>query len=250
MIETGDLENAVRDCEAGVKLNPGLADGFYNLGNAEAALGRNKAAVEAYTKGITIQPKRADYYCARGAVYKSLGRPDEAQKDFNSALAIDPNHPDALNNRGTILWLKRNVDKAGEDFRRALNSDPTHLPALKNLAALHLAGNHPDEAIQILSRGAKVGKDDPEVLATLGDAWMLKENWKRALSYYEALLRKNLSRELRLKVLARSGQALEKQGKLKDAQRRYEKAREEAQDQGTRRGLEQRIADLTARSAR
>ena len=73
-----DFDKAVTDCDKALKLDPASFEGFYNLGNAYAALARDREAIEAYNRAIDLRTDRSDYFYNRGIVLKKLGEDEKA----------------------------------------------------------------------------------------------------------------------------------------------------------------------------
>jgi len=101
-----EYEDAIRDFSEAIKLAPGDAGTYANRALAEKYLGRNKDAINDYTKAIelreteikqypgeamALKPILANYYYYRGYIKKDLGDNAGALEDFKKAQAIQSN---------------------------------------------------------------------------------------------------------------------------------------------------------------
>lgn len=91
-----DLENAVRDYEKAIIVNPRYANAINNRGNVRFKQRDYMEAVKDYDRAVSLKPEFAEAYCNRGIALEKLGKLVEAVKDFEKALEIDPEYDDAL----------------------------------------------------------------------------------------------------------------------------------------------------------
>ncbi len=64
-------------------------------GNALLRQGKVGKAIEHYREAVRVDPGFAPAYFELGSVMERLGRPDEAIAFYRRATRIDPNHPAA-----------------------------------------------------------------------------------------------------------------------------------------------------------
>ena len=96
------------DYEEAIRLNPDLADSYYNGGRAYAKLGRYRLAIENYDKAIRLSPDYAKAYNNRGTAYGELGQYQVAIENFNEAIRLQPNYIAAYNNAGLACFKNGN----------------------------------------------------------------------------------------------------------------------------------------------
>ena len=78
----------------------GGAATYNNRGNAYDDLGRYQDAIRDYNRALSIDPDYAIAYNNRGNAKRQLGRYQDAIRDYTRALSIDPDDASAYNNRG------------------------------------------------------------------------------------------------------------------------------------------------------
>jgi Flp pilus assembly protein TadD len=116
------------------------------LGNAYLALGQNDKAVEELKRAATSEIPFAHYYL--GVLYRERGDLQLAQVEFEHETEIDPANTIALN----------------------------------ELAEVRLDRADPRSAIAVLEKGIGRNHDNPELLGTLGRAYLQVEDEDRAIA--------------------------------------------------------------------
>ena len=128
-LDTSDYDVAIEYfflCIDTGELSPGgLADAFYNLGNAYSAKDNHYQAVRDYGEAIALNPDHAWAFNNRCWSYGLLRRPDEALRDCDEALRLLPDQPEILDSRALATWLLGEPDKARRDLERARELDPS-----------------------------------------------------------------------------------------------------------------------------
>jgi tetratricopeptide (TPR) repeat protein len=120
----GRYEDAVRDCDRALKLNPDLAPAYNYRGLAHYRLHQPEEAISDYTRAIELGPPRVEVYSNRGNAYSALGRHDLALADFSRAIELAPRSAQPLTNRGaTYLELGRYAESLA-DLGAAIDLNP------------------------------------------------------------------------------------------------------------------------------
>ena len=107
----------------------------YNQGATHLKQGDYDQAIRDFDEAINIDPGLALAFNNRGMAYVAKGNYDQAIRDFAKAIEIDPGLAEAYNNRGNALtdryifseklgydagiWSKRDYDQAIKDFTKA-----------------------------------------------------------------------------------------------------------------------------------
>lgn len=85
------IDAAIRDYDAALRAQPGLAEAFVNKGIALLHKGDEAAAVEMLTAGIDRSPARPEVaYYSRGVAHELLGKLKEAMGDYRQAATLAP----------------------------------------------------------------------------------------------------------------------------------------------------------------
>ena len=86
-----DLDNALVDFDAAIKLNPKSAAAHAWRGSVLRALRQYDLSIESYATAISLQPQVAIYYTGRGSAYRWRGDLDKAMVDLDTAIKLNPN---------------------------------------------------------------------------------------------------------------------------------------------------------------
>jgi hypothetical protein len=117
LAKRGDYEQAIRDYDMVIEINPAYKEAYNNRGNAYAAIGSYRQAIQNYDKAIEINPNNTAAYNNRGNAFLLLGDNNQAIQNYDKAIEIDPNYAEAYNNRAHAYSNLGNNDRAIEDFK-------------------------------------------------------------------------------------------------------------------------------------
>jgi tetratricopeptide (TPR) repeat protein len=130
----GDSAKAKQHLEDAMKMSPGRSDAWYNYG---VLLSREQNAAEAeqaFLRAVEINPHYAEAHNNLGAIYQQVGRLDAAAKEFREAIEDQPDYPLAHFQLGRLLVNQEKYDEAIQQFLKALQPEdektPTYLYAL------------------------------------------------------------------------------------------------------------------------
>ncbi len=90
---TGFYEQAVRDYERTIELQPNNGDAYRRLGRVYELNNQLDEALAAFQKAVVVQPDYYKPYQDLGAFHFQRGRYSEAAKQFSKAVALDPGEP-------------------------------------------------------------------------------------------------------------------------------------------------------------
>ncbi len=120
------LYQASYDFRETIKINPGLAEAYYNLGivNVKESL-KNEDTILNFTKAIELNPNMEEAYLYRGKVYEFKKWYDNSILDFSKIIEINPINAFAYYNRGRCYEKKGLYKESERDEIKAkvLNPD-------------------------------------------------------------------------------------------------------------------------------
>lgn len=125
-------EQAIKDYDKVIELNPNDANAYLNRGNAYGNLGQYDQAIKNYDKAIELNPNDANAYVGRSNAYYHLGQKERAIQDSNKVIELDPNNDMAYNNRGWGYFELGQYDQAIQYFDKALELNPDNEEAKTN----------------------------------------------------------------------------------------------------------------------
>lgn len=139
-------EDARREYQQAVKLNPNLIDAHYRLGYLEFQAGDNLGAAQQFQKEVELNPGFADAHLFLGETLLRLGQKQDALAHFRKTLALDPNSEMVYHRFAAVLTEMDRLDEAAGTLsqgEKIFPADPT-FPA--ELARLLTRLNRMDEA--------------------------------------------------------------------------------------------------------
>ena len=88
----GQNEQALRDYDEAIRLNPGAPDlynSYYNRGFVYSGLGQHQRGIQDFNEAIRLNPGQAWLYDGRATIYDKLGDEQKAKADRERACQLD-----------------------------------------------------------------------------------------------------------------------------------------------------------------
>jgi enediyne biosynthesis protein E4 len=172
-----------------------------------------------------LDPKLRQAWKLGGLSLQLAGRAPEAEREFASALDLFPDDPDLWFYIARVQYLQSSLKPAESSARRALELQPDHAGAHTQLAMTLEALNDYPNALDHYRRGVELGQklDRPPTLPLVYAANLLVKlnRVEEALDYLtRAAAIDPQSSEIRLS----RGRALERLGRLAEAEKEYQQA--------------------------
>ncbi|MBF0458202.1 MAG: tetratricopeptide repeat protein [Nitrospirae bacterium] len=134
-MEKGAYDKAIVNFTKALKINPNLAEAYYNLG---LIYGKEKHdfdnAIAGFSRAIQINPGYAEAHNNLGQAYL-IGKHDydKAIAEYSEAVKINPNYAEAYYNRGVAYYEgKHDNDKAVNEYSEAIKINPNFAAAYYN----------------------------------------------------------------------------------------------------------------------
>ncbi|MCI0707203.1 MAG: tetratricopeptide repeat protein [Ignavibacteriae bacterium] len=182
-----DFSNAAAAAERATARNANHARAWYILAEANTALGRTAAAINAYNKGIQAQPlllenslglmrshlaeKRypeaialgesilqkdsltyPNAHFQLGEAYQLSGRLEPARSAYKRAISLDPDYIDARMGLGTAYLRDKQWARGLQEFDRILTSLPEYIPALMSKTIALANSGRRAEALSVVQK--------------------------------------------------------------------------------------------------
>jgi protein O-mannosyl-transferase len=133
LLRNGQIDESISQYQEVIRLKPDYALAYNNLGYALYRKGRNEEAINQFQEAIRLKP---DYALAHNNLGNALyreGHDGEAISQYEEAIRLSPDYADAHNDLGLALYRKGRTDEATSQFLEALRIEPYHPTARKNL---------------------------------------------------------------------------------------------------------------------
>lgn len=203
-----------------VAKSPAKARPRNNLGNAYYKADRMEEAIREYEAAIGIDP---DYVAARtnlGAAYGATGRVDDAVGELEAAVRLDPRSWRTRYNLGMALEKAGHAGRAREEYEACLAIDPDFRKARDRLLALSAEAGGAEAGA---AGGEAIAAPDPDRAGSRNERGMALAAEGRtaaAIDEFRAALRLDARHVAARYNLAT---ALQESGDLDEARREYEK---------------------------
>ncbi len=163
--QKGQSDNAIKDFDACIRLNPTAAIFFNSRANAWKARKDFDKAIPDYDEAIRLDPKYALAIRNRGDAWSEKKEYDKAIRDFDEAIRLDPKFALAFCNRGDAWSEKKDYDKALRDYDEAIRLDAKFARAFYGKACCDALQGRTDRAVENLGQALEVGYRDFNYIA-------------------------------------------------------------------------------------
>ena len=150
------FEQAIREYNEAIKLDPKLAAAHNNLGSAYFALTRYTEAAASFQQATELDPKYGQAHLNLALAYLKLGRESEARAAYTNAFR-------AYIATGDEHFQAKQYAEAEAAYQALLQIDPDYAPAHFRLGLLYNAAGRYAEAVQAFQH---VLKSQPASAAT------------------------------------------------------------------------------------
>jgi adenylate cyclase len=186
----GQHEQANREFETAIRLDPKLYEGYLYYANGRFAEGNLAEAVRLFERAAGVRTEDYQAPALAGLCYSGLGREPEARAAYEKAaraaarhIELNPDDPRA-HYLGAIAWCRLGqVDRVLAWCERALGLDPDDAGVLYNVACLNAVGGRPERALDLLEHAVENGFGHKEWIEHDPDLESLRGNTR-----YQALL--------------------------------------------------------------
>jgi lipopolysaccharide biosynthesis regulator YciM len=139
LVETGNLDGAIRAYREALELDPHLTGAHYEL--AQALMHRPSATPSNWSEAgqelqaaVAENPRDAEAECLLGEIALHGNDTQSALSHFSRALSFQPRNPDAHIGLGKIYLSSTQTDKAVAEFKSVIAVEPTNAQAHYSLS--------------------------------------------------------------------------------------------------------------------
>ncbi len=124
----GDVKAALRDYARVLRLDPGFADAYANMGVALRSVGRFGAAIACYRRALVLGPETAGVHSNLGNALRDMDRYDEALAALDVAISLRAGFADYHWDRALTLLQMGNLESGFREYEwrwKLKNTPPT-----------------------------------------------------------------------------------------------------------------------------
>lgn len=179
--------------------NPDDPRSFWNLGNSQKAIGKDKEAIGSLHKFITLSLSNDEKYIARlriAEAYNNLGQKEKAIDTLRYAIGMKPLYPDAYIQLGRLYYDTEQYADAIELLKQSLKLAPPYYTIvvynprdydytpLKWLGYSYLALNQPMLAYDCYTQLLKITPRDKNLKQIVENMKVVSEKHEKMLTKY------------------------------------------------------------------
>jgi len=191
-------EQAIKEYDEAIRLDPQLAAAHNNMGSAYFALGRYDLAINAFNQAIQLDPNYGQAHFNLALTYLKLNRLQDAdtaliaatkayyitgderlragdreaaEAAFKELLQIDPNYPPAHLRLGIIYNADHRYNEAAQAFKLVLKSQPQNAAAYENLGEAYYGQHKYADALEATAHAIKLQPRAPGAYYIAGLAY-------------------------------------------------------------------------------
>jgi eukaryotic-like serine/threonine-protein kinase len=155
----GQYDNAVKEFQAALQVDPLSDEGLRGLANAYQLLGKMAEAEQTFLKAIEMRPQYSGGYAWLGGFYWRNARYDDAARMYTEMIALAPDSFRGYSNLGAMYLLQGRYKDAIPQFQRSVAVYPT-LDAYSNLATAYFFQGSFAEAAHTDEKALQFGGSD------------------------------------------------------------------------------------------
>lgn len=153
-----EYENAKKNYEIALRLNPESADAYHSLGQVEIVLENYDIARSFIQKSIAIDSKRADFFASLGSVFLFLGDEINSEKAFLESILLDPHYETGWHLLIDHYYYANQIEKALEMAFKALEKI-VETPILNSkISAIYFDLDNEELGLMFLKKALKAEK--------------------------------------------------------------------------------------------
>ncbi len=189
--ELGDPENAISDFNIALSLNPHDVDSYYYRGLAQRRLKDYPSADEDFTEVLRLDSHNADAYYQRGMVRSKMGDLEGAIADFGEVIHLSPRCADAYYLRGNARNKQGDLEEAVADYNTAIRLNHQHIEAYYLRGDAHYQKGNLTRAIEDFTDAIRLNPEHVEAYYLRGSAYYQQGEYDRAIADFSITLRLN-----------------------------------------------------------
>ncbi|MDQ2842557.1 MAG: tetratricopeptide repeat protein [Acidobacteriota bacterium] len=183
---TGDLDTAIREYQAVIRLQPGIAEVYANLGLVYQMSARVEESAQALQKALALKPELRGVNLFLGIDYVKLYQPERAIPYLKKAVQQEQGNKEAASWLGTALWDAGQTTAALAQLHKTAQAFPRDCDVLFLLGeAYQKAANQELEQVLALA----IGK--PLYHQAYGDIYTDQRAWDKAEGHYRRALQED-----------------------------------------------------------
>ena len=183
--DSGKLAEAEACFRDAIRLKPGFAPAYNNLGIVLRDQKKNEAAIEAFDRAVALDNRYFRAFNNLGIALQSAGRLNDAIGCYLRAIKLEPGYFMAKHNLAVTCLAAGNRKDAEGWFLEVLRAQPDYVPTCLAYGRLLLEQRKFMEAEACCLRALKVDQQNVDVFNLLGEVLATEGKADQALAAYQ-----------------------------------------------------------------
>jgi arylsulfatase A-like enzyme/Tfp pilus assembly protein PilF len=201
LLEAGQVEAAIAELDAALRIDPRYAEALLSLGDAMLTLRQFDKAAEYYRGAAALREHFMDAYARLGRALQDGGHVEDALTAYRKALDLSPGYADVHAEIGELLLRQNQVPEAIRHLREAVRLKPNLGTALNHLGIALAQQGQVAEAKEAFRKATQIADAAAEAYYDLGVATGREGNTAEAVALYERSFELNPASMLTVEAL-------------------------------------------------
>jgi predicted CXXCH cytochrome family protein len=172
-----------------LKLQPGTARLWVELGGVQVGAGKTQQALAAFEKAAQVDPEMPEAWNSAGAISLETGNAVRAETALRNAIRAQPNFAPAHNNLGNLLSAAGRFDEAAYHFEAAIRYQDNYMGARYNYALALARVLRYEQAQAQIEEVLRLAPQSAEAHEFLGNILIARGQTAQAIAQYRDALR-------------------------------------------------------------
>jgi tetratricopeptide (TPR) repeat protein/predicted Ser/Thr protein kinase len=177
-------------CSKAIDLGNAGAAGHVCLGVIESGTGKYEDAVKQFQSAVELEPSNEDAYIGLAGAYDHLGKTQDAETTYKKIVSLRPNYWRGYNLLGGFYLRQAQYDDASKMFQKVVDTTPESFRGYANLGATLLYEAKYAEAIKPLEQSLAV-RATADSYSNLGTAYYYQHRFHDSAQAYEKAVQMN-----------------------------------------------------------
>ena len=166
--ERGDTQEALKEYQNALDINPAYPHGYSSLGDVYLKLDQFDLAQAAYRRALAQNSKDTEVLLNSGAAFQGAGQKTAAELMYLRVLQIDPNSSAAHVNLGVLYQGENRLNDAMHQFATAIDMHSKDIVPYYDLGVICQQAGRPDLAMNMYRKVLELKPDDEDTLRNVG----------------------------------------------------------------------------------
>lgn len=167
-VAQGKYQEAAKEFEKAVALDPKFHAARYNLALAHYNLGSTKEAIHEFQELVNSSYYFVNAHYNLGTIYLREGMVDKAIEQLKIVVELEPNHPEAHFNLGYIYFKRDLLDDAISEYKKGAQIKPDSVKGRLSLAFIYEKKDMYKEAVEQYLAVLELAPDDNDAKQAVG----------------------------------------------------------------------------------